>query len=222
MSFDELVARQSGRFTRRQARHGGFSTYRIGRRIEAGEWRVVNGRVLALVAVPDSLESREWAALLSAGPLATFAGPSAARRHGFEISDDRACVLVPRSRHPDVSGAVVLRRTLPDIDVVVRDDCRLTSRGCTVVDCALLLSERTAMRFVERALQRGWISYEELTFRVQRCSGRHGVEGLVRTVRALGSGARSDTERRLVDGFRARGICGWQCNVTVSDVVGLI
>ena len=121
------------------------------------------------------------------------------------------------SRAPLCSGA-----RSPDIDLVVRDDCRLTSRGCTVVDCALLLGERAGMRFIERALQRDWISYEELTFRVQRCIGRHGVEGLVRTVRALGSGARSDTERRLVDGLRARGIGGWQCNVTVADGAGLI
>ena len=154
MTFDELLARQSGRFTRGQARTGGFSAYRIGRRIESGEWRVVHGRVLALAAVPDSLPSREWVALLSAGPGATFAGPSAARRHSFEISDARPCVLVPPDRRPDVpDGVVVLRRELPIVDIVAREDCLLTGRDCTVIDCALLLDEPAAMRFVERALQ---------------------------------------------------------------------
>ena len=67
MTFEQLLATQAGRFTRGQALRGGFSSYRISHRIESGEWRVVRGRVLALVAVPDSLETREWVALLSAG-----------------------------------------------------------------------------------------------------------------------------------------------------------
>jgi very-short-patch-repair endonuclease len=223
MTFEELLATQAGRFTRGQARAGGFSAYRIGRRIESGEWRVVRGRVLALVAVPDSLESHDWAALLSAGPGATFAGPSAARRHSFEISDSRPCILIPPSRRVDVpAGVVLLRRELPDCDTVVRDDYLLTGRECTVIDCALLLDERPAMRFVERALQKSWISYDELTLRVQLAVGRRGVEGLVAVVRALGSGAHSDTERRLVTGLRRQGVLGWSCNLEVTDRSGLI
>jgi very-short-patch-repair endonuclease len=224
MTFDELLARQSGRFTRGQARTGGFSAYRIGRRIESGEWRVVHGRVLALAAVPDSLPSREWVALLSAGPGATFAGPSAARRHSFEISDARPCVLVPPDRRPDVpDGVVVLRRELPIVDIVAREDCLLTGRDCTVIDCALLLDEPAAMRFVERALQKSWISsYKELTVRTQEAVGRRRAKQLVAIVRALGSGAHSDTERRLVTGLRSHGMIGWSCNHEVTDQTGVI
>jgi very-short-patch-repair endonuclease len=223
MTFDELLANQAGRFTRGQARSSGFSAYRIGRRVDSGEWRVVRGRVLALAAVPDSLESREWEALLSAGPGATFAGPSAARRHGFEIPDRRPCIVVPPSRRPDVpDGVVVLRRDLPDRDVVIREDCLLTGRDCTVIDSALLLAEQEAMRFVERALQRSWTSYPELTWRVQQAVGRRGVEQLVNVVRALGSGAHSDSERRLVAGLRRQGVLGWSCNFHVTDRFGLI
>jgi very-short-patch-repair endonuclease len=216
--MDELLARQSGRFTRGQARSGGFSAYRIGRRIESGEWRVVHGRVLALAAVPDSLESREWEALLSAGSGATFAGPSAARRHGFEVSDNRPCILVPPDRHADLpDGVVVLRRQLARHDLVVRDDYALTGRDATVIECALLLDEREAMRFVERALQRSWISsFQELIWRTHEAVGRPGARQLVKIVRALGSGARSDTERRLVAGLRKRGVRGWSCNFEVT------
>lgn len=218
MTFEELLASQAGRFTRGQARSGGFTAYRIGRRIEAGEWRVIRGRVLALGAIPDSLESREWEAFLSAGPGATFAGPSAGRRHGFEITDARPCILVPPSRRPDVAaGVVVLRRELSDCDVLVRNDCLLTSRASTVIDCALLLDEHPAMRFVERALQPNWISYEELARRVQLAVGQKGVQKLVRIVRALGSGAHSDSEQRLVRGLRTHGLVGWSCNLEVTD-----
>jgi Protein of unknown function (DUF559) len=223
MTFEELLATQAGRFTRGQARSGGFSSYRISRRIESGEWRVVRGRVLALVAVPDSLESHEWAALLSAGPGATFAGPSAARRHSFEISDARPCILVSPSRRVDMpDGVVLLRRELPNRDTVVRDDYLLTGRECTVIDSAMLLGEQPAMRFVERALQKSWISYDELTLRVQLAVGRRGVEQLVRVVRALGSGAHSDSERRLVTGLSKQGVLGWSCNLEVSDMSGLV
>jgi very-short-patch-repair endonuclease len=217
--MDELLARQAGRFTRGQARSNGFSAYRIGRRVESGEWRVVRGRVLALAAVPDTLASREWEAMLSAGSGAAFAGPSAARRHRFEISDNRPCILIPPDRHVDVpDGVVVLRRELPHHDIVVRDDYTLTGRDATVIDCALLLPDRQAMRFVERALQKSWISsYQELTWRTHEAVGCRGVEQLVSIVRALGSGARSDTERRLVSGLRRHGIFGWLCNLEVAD-----
>jgi hypothetical protein len=117
---------------------------------------------------------------------------------------------------------VLLRRELPDRDTVVRDDYLLTGRECTVIDCALLLDERPAMRFVERALQKSWISYDELVLRVQLATGRRGVEQLVGVVRALGSGAHSDTERRLVAGLRRQGALGWSCNLEVADLSGLI
>jgi very-short-patch-repair endonuclease len=78
------------------------------------------------------------------------------------------------------------------------------------------------MRFVERALQRSWTSYDELTWRVQEAVGRRGVAQLVRIVRGLGSGAHSDTERRLVNGLRGRGVRGWSCNLGVADQSGLI
>lgn len=153
-----------------------------------------------------------------------FAGPSAARRHSFEISDVRPCVLVPPDRHPDVpAGVIVLRREPSAFDIVAREDCFLTGRDCTVIDCALLLDEPAAMRFVERALQKAWISsYEELTLRAQEAVGRRRAKQLVRIVWALGSGAQSDSERRLVTGLRRSRVLGWSCNLEVADQNGLI
>jgi very-short-patch-repair endonuclease len=220
--FNDLVAAQAGRFTRGQAHEADFSSFRISRRIDAGEWRVVRGRLLAISAVPDSLESREWEALLSAGPGAVFAGPSAARRLSIEVPDRRPCVLVPPSRRPDVPGAVVLRQDLDDNDLLVRDDCLLTGNALTVVECALLLDEPAAMMFLERALQRHWISFDELTLRVCLATGRHGAPKLTRVVRALRSGARSDSERRLIRGLQHRGVGGWRCNLELHDGNGTI
>jgi hypothetical protein len=74
MRFDELLVAQSGRFTRGQARALAISSYRIGRRLESGEWHVVRGRVLAVTAVADGPDSRDWEALLSCGPGAVLAG----------------------------------------------------------------------------------------------------------------------------------------------------
>lgn len=42
--------------------------------------------------------------------------------------------------------------------------------------------------------------------------GSRGVGPLVSIVRALGSGARSDSERRLVAGLRRHGMAGWRCH----------
>ena len=223
MHFDELIAAQAGRFTRGQATVAGFSSFRIARRIERGEWRVVRGRVLALVAAPESADARDWEALLSAGPGAVLAGFSAARHHGMDPLDRRSCVLVPRPRRVDLPpGVLVLRRSLDRDDLVIREDVMLTGQACTVIDCAFLLDEQLAARFLDRALQRRWITFDELTRRVQLASGRRGVQNVVRNVRALSSGARSDTERRLVLGLRRCRLRGWSCNVEVSDRDGVI
>jgi hypothetical protein len=176
MNFDELLASQAGRFTRGQARACGFSAYRIGRRVESGESsRTWPGACPPCCAGLARVTGMGGAVV--GRTRATFAGPSAARRHGFEIPDRRPCIVVPPSRRPDVpDGVVVLRRDLPDRDVVIREDYLLTGRDCTVIDSALLLAEQEAMRFVERALQRSWTSYPELTWRVQQAVGRRGVE----------------------------------------------
>jgi very-short-patch-repair endonuclease len=223
MQFDELVAAQAGRFTRGQAIAAGFSSFRIARRIERGEWRVVRGRVLAVVAAPPSSDARDWEAILSAGPGAVLAAFSAARNYGMDPPDARSCILVPRPRRLDVpTDVIVLRRSLGRDDLVIRDDVMLTGQECTVVDCAFLLDEQRAMPFLERALQRRWISFDDLTRRVQLASGRRDVQKVVRSIRALGSGARSDAERRLVSGLRRHGVRDWSCNVEVSDRDGLI
>ncbi len=104
----------------------------------------------------------------------------------------------------------------------MRDDCLLTGRACTVVDSALLLEKPQALAFVERALQRNWITFDELVRRCHLAVGRPGVPTLVGTIRALGSGARADSERRLVAALRRKGVHGWSCNLAVSDERGLI
>jgi very-short-patch-repair endonuclease len=222
VDFGELIASQAGRFTRGQALAAGFSTYRISRRLESGEWRAVRGWVLALASSPASDDAREWEALLSGGPGAMLAGPSAARHLGMQPPVSRPCIVVPPSRHLRLPDVTVLRAAVPDHDILFLDGLLLTCRARAVTDCVFLFAEEQALAFAERSLQRRWISFEELRLRIISATGRRDIAKAVRIMRALGSGAQSDAERTAVRLLSSAQIGGWRCNVAVTDALGII
>ena len=178
--------------------------------------------MLALAGVPDSADSRDWEAVLRAGPGVVLAGPSAARWLGMNPPPSPPCVLVPPGRHLRLPGVTVLHHEFSDADLVALEELFVTCRARTVLDCAFLLPSAAATAFVERALQKQWLSYDELLVRVQQSVGRRDVARVVRMTHALASGARSAAERRLVIGLRRGAVTGWVCNLEVSDCRGLI
>jgi very-short-patch-repair endonuclease len=93
----------------------------------------------------------------------------------------------------------------------------LTTRSRTVLDCVRLLPERPATELLDRAFQLKWIDFDELVHRGHELVGRSGAPRVAKLVRTMGSGARSEAERRLVAILRRAGMTGWQANVPIEE-----
>jgi very-short-patch-repair endonuclease len=115
-------------------------------------------------------------------------------------------------------GITVLREDLPVADLVLIDEIALTSQPRTVIDCLRLLPEPSGRTLLDRALQQGWISFEDLVARTQRSVGRRGTPRLVRHMRTASLAVRSEAERRLRRLLIRAGIRGWVSDYSVSGV----
>jgi very-short-patch-repair endonuclease len=90
------------------------------------------------------------------------------------------------------------------------------------VDCLVRLGRAQAETFLDRALQAGWITLEDLAHRVRSRLGRHGTPRLLELVSGVVGGERSAAERRLTDLLRGARITGWEANAEIRDDAGLI
>jgi very-short-patch-repair endonuclease len=216
-----LALRQDGLFTRGQARACGLSAYQIRQRIHTGQWQRVVGWVLASATLPVTPAVRDRAVQLAV-PGSVLAGPSAARRWDLGVRDDRIFIVVPVHANPDPVGAILLHEDLDKHDVGVAEGAVVTSRARTVFDCLRLLPARAALDLLDRALQRGWTHPDDLVERLCDRVGCRGTPRVVRLLREVSSGARSDGERRLTSLLRRAGLTGWAANVPIRDEHGLI
>ena len=220
-ALNRIASRQSGLFTHRQARASGLSAYQIRRRVRSGQWRRVVGPVLAVATLPLTLAVRDRAAQLAV-PGSVLAGPSAARRWSIPVEDSRTCLLVGPHAHPRVQGAIMIYEGLDPYDLWDRDGVPVTSRPRAIVDCLRMLREREGLTLLDRALQQGWISLDDLSTRARDRVGRRGTPRLVRLVRQVAGGSRSAAERLLARLLNRAGIVGWAANVEISDDRGVI
>jgi len=220
MDLGAVARDQAGVFVPAQAHACGLSTYQIRRRRAAGEFVPALGRALAFAGAPIVAESLDWAAYLSAGSDAVMSGASAAARHRIKVVGPRPCVTVPVRRHLQLEGVTLLRDDLPDDDVDFVAGAAVTSLTRTVVDCLALAGDRQALALLDRALQRYWITPEMLVAHVRSRMGTRGAERLRRFVRIAASGARSDSERLLVQCCARAGLSGWEVNATIVDAEG--
>lgn len=185
--LSHLMRSQSGLFTRDQAIRCGYSPYQIRRRMRSGEWQVVCGPVLAGPGLRLTVALRDIAALLAVAG-SVLAGPSAARRHGIPVADQRCYLAVPASIRVRLPGVRVLRDTVPPRDLVVIDGIPVTGRARTVFDCLRVLPDDEAQRLLATARRSGWIGAGELAEHLHRFTGRRGAKRLARLCRSA-SGA---------------------------------
>jgi very-short-patch-repair endonuclease len=221
LPLHRLARRQFGVFTRAQAAACGFSEYQIRRRLAAGEWQPVLGRALGLPGLVVTPLVRDRAAQLSL-PASILAGPSAARTWQIPVPDDTPCLYVGRHGRTRLPGVRVLHETPPPREVSLYQGLPTVGMALAVVDCLRLLAESPAVDLLDRALQRGWISIEEFTARVDERSGRRGRSRLLQLLDGVRSGARSSAERRLSGLLRNAGLTGWMMNVEIRDERGLV
>jgi very-short-patch-repair endonuclease len=215
----DVAAAQAGVFSRLQARQAGWSAWRIRRKVETGEWcELYGGR--ALVASTASVTLRGWdhAALLACGDGSVLAGPSAGRWFGMGTTWPQPTVLVDPTTRRLPGGITLIRDRLDTADLVFVDDTAVTSRARTVIDCLRLLPEPNGRTLLDRALQQGWVTFEQLVERTHRLTGRRGTPRLVRHVRTASLAVRSEAERVLRRLLLRAGIGGWVSDFRVAGV----
>lgn len=213
-SLLDLARQQHGLFTWRQARDCGYSRWQITSRLGDGRWHRVLGSVLSTVSsLPPSLRDR--AALLAGGSGAVLSGPSAARLYGMPITSTGSCVTIPAERHVTVRGVRFLREQVDERDTTLLDDLVVTSRDRTVFDCLRVVPHGEAATLLDRALQKGWITLENLETRVRARRGYPGSVRLQELLDGVTPGARSAAERLTHSVLTDGGITGWQANYSV-------
>lgn len=211
-----MLRSQDGVITSAQARMCGLSPSTINRRVRSERWRRV-GRGIYVACDREFTDSaRVRAAVFGGGDDAVLSGVAAAWWHGLvdglpaEIE-----VTVPRNKHPrPCPGTRFRRRNLAAKDVTHRAGIDLTALPLTAIEAAVecgfdvldtALARHTTLRAVEAAHRRNL--------------GRTGSRRAGRMLEAMGSGARSNAERRFVAILRKAGITGWTANFRVPGAV---
>jgi Uncharacterized protein conserved in bacteria len=214
-----LAAEQDGVFSRAQARRAGFSYYRIGHRVASGDWiELYGGRALRSAHTILDAHGLDRAALFATGARSMLGGPSAARWWTIDVPWPQPFILVPLSSRREPVGITVRRAQVDDADVGLRDGLLLTSRASTIVDCLRVVSHRTGVALLDRALQQRWLTFDDLVVRTQGLVGRPGAAKLVRHIRVAQPGTRSEAERTMARLLRRAGLTGWQANVALDGV----
>jgi len=209
MKLDEVLRRQAGVITTRQAGEAGLSEQAVRRRVRSAAWRRLSVGVYLVGGHPYTEEVRVRAAVASCGSSATAHGLTAAWWHGFvnhapEVLD----VTIPhRRRAPRVPGVRVRRRDLHHNDVARRRHLQVTAAPLTVLEAMVVGTGGSVL--LDRALQQ-WVHLEMLHRVHQRNLGRRGSAVAGELLAAAADGAASQAERLLHRLLRRAGIAGWQ------------
>jgi very-short-patch-repair endonuclease len=156
-SLDQVLRAQHGVIARGQALACGMTDRMIRYRIRTGgPWRKLLPGVYVTATGSVSVEQREMAALLHAGPQSVLTGAASARRHGISRLDtSMADVLVPPTVGAKSTGFVRVWRTwrMP-AEVCVQGEMRYALPARAVADAARnLTSGREVRALVAQAIQ---------------------------------------------------------------------
>jgi hypothetical protein len=176
------VARgQAGIFTRSDAEAAGFPAIEIRRRLRSGLWVAEFGSGLRAATTPNTVDSRERAALARAGVGAALSHFSAARRWRLLTPDsDEVWVTVGRNRNlSSVPGMRVVRsRHVPASAVRRLDGIPVLEPARTVADLARYMDGRRLTAIALAAMQRDLCTHAELVGWQRTLAGRPGSADL--------------------------------------------
>jgi very-short-patch-repair endonuclease len=216
-----LLRRQDGVISLDQALAHGLSAQAVRRLVASGRWRRLAYRVYQDTTHEVSRRARMRAVMLSLGDHAVLVGEAAAWWWGLrDQAPTRIEVAVGHGCHqrsrPD---AVLVRRTVPDREVTVRQGLRVTTLAAAVLDGAASLGGDEGARLMDRALQQGRVALDTLRHLQLRRSGRHGAPVTARLLALAAGGAVSEAERLAHTVLRMAAILGWVANLRI-DIPG--
>ncbi|MFT3899714.1 MAG: type IV toxin-antitoxin system AbiEi family antitoxin domain-containing protein [Gordonia sp. (in: high G+C Gram-positive bacteria)] len=211
MDLNEFLARHDGVITRRQAVEHGLSQSAITRRIGSGQWHPVARGVYLAAGHPRGDAAQARLAVHSVGPGAVLGGAAAAWWLGLlDEAPRRHLVLTAHNgeHRRTTSTTRVVHRTLAPSDTTIYRGLALTKPELTVLDASL----EVGIGILDRALLRRSVTLPALVAANGRYPGRPGIARVNKYLALLGSGARSEMERRAVHLFRRSGVTGWIAN----------
>jgi very-short-patch-repair endonuclease len=215
MQWWALAAAQSGVISRPQLEaHGAHQ--RAVTRMLAGEYlRPLAAGVYIARGAPLTFQARLWAATLSTGGILGFS--TSAELWGVtDEHDDLVHVVLPHSRRVYPPEWVRVHRVpVPSRQVVQREDLAVTANGWTLFDYLPTLSSSQAIRLADRALQRRWITPDDIAGRLRDFPRRRGNRMLRAVLAITSDGAAAESERRLHQVLRGAGVHGWTPNYAV-------
>jgi very-short-patch-repair endonuclease len=211
-----VARKQLGVFSRAQAQACGYSAYQIRRRIADGEWQLVLGTGLALAGLKITPMVRDRAAQLSV-PGSVLGAYSAARTWQLSVPDEGSYLYVGPHGASRVAGVRLIYDMPRGRDICLFQGMPTLNRPAAIVDCLAALGRQPARTLLDRSLQQGWLTVDELVCRTVARVGRRGTPQLRSLLDGVVGGERSAGERRLTELLRAARITGWEANAEIRD-----
>jgi very-short-patch-repair endonuclease len=211
MDWADQARRQAGTITRRQLRACGQDDSAITRLARSGAIEAQGRRVYLVRGAPSTAGAAMWAAVLGLNAIVGFA--SAAHQWGMDDAPGRIHVIVaPQRTVTPLFGVSVHRVFVPRTAVTDLGGLPITVRPWTLLDHLGTLPLLAAQRLADRALQRGWITRDDIARRLVDYPARQGNGILRRLHVSLSDGAAAASERLLHRILRRAGIAGWVAN----------
>jgi very-short-patch-repair endonuclease len=191
-SEHELMARQFGLITTRQAAGHGISASAITRRLASGLWTRVHPGVYRLTAAEVTLRQWALAPVLWAGADALVSHGTAAVLERFDVrSPSLPDVAIPGERALRSSKVTVHRGTRLDrADRTTVDGIPVTTPVRTLIDLSAQLEDDKLLALTENLLRRDIVREDRLRARLAalRTSGRPGAGRLEALLDQRGDG----------------------------------
>lgn len=199
-SIAGLASRQDNVVSRAQLFAIGVGRRTMARQLERGRWQRLHRGIYLIGPAPPTPRASARAALLSCGEDSVISHRTAAALYGLIAPADDVHVTVP-DRNPGSRPGLRTHRvtTLSFIDVVTRDDLRLTSPARTICDVAGTESlSDTAWALNEARVQRLVTdsALERVIERTPTLKGSSAIRELLRAEEDSGY-TRSEAERRM-------------------------
>lgn len=202
-AVDWVARDQRGLVTAAQLDEIGIPRSTLSRRIRTGgQWRRVLPGVYNVADGPLSIDQRDMAGLLFAGPDAVLTGASGLRLGGIEYlphdpQEELVHALIPITRHRKSSGFVIVERSkrTPPADPSSGLPCAPLAR-CIVDAARRVTHRRTTRAFTLEAVQRGLVTVDEIAEEL-RLAQRRGTALLRECLAEARAGVRSAPEAEL-------------------------
>lgn len=199
-SIAATAGRQDNVISHEQLAALGISRGVVARHVERGRWQRLHRNVYLIGPAPPTLRASARAAQLSCGEDSVISHRTAAALYGLMPPAGDVHITVP-GRNPGNRDGVRTHRvtTLSFIDVVIRDDLRLTSPARTICDVAGTESLSDTERALNEALVQRLVTTRAIEAVIERTPTLKGSSVIRQLLQADDDSGytRSEAERRM-------------------------